>query len=64
MIQDHVGKTGAIHQQITHDFILDVYEKISTVETEEEKRAIIETCRVLSESIGDYLVENEQGEED
>jgi hypothetical protein len=49
-----------VHQEITHDFVLDVYES-SKRETDPDKReAIIETARVLSQSIGDFLVAEDE----
>ena len=67
MIQGHVDKNsimkGNVHQKITHDLVLDIYEA-GVAEPDEEKRAaIIETAKVLSKSIGDYLVETEKDEE-
>ena len=64
MIQSHVDKDNKIahvHQKITHDFVLDIYEQSLHVDDAEKREAIIETARVLSQSIGDYLIdENEQ----
>ena len=64
MIQNHVDKDNKIarvHQKITHDFVLDVYEQCLHEDDAEKREARIETARVLSQSIGDYLIdENEQ----
>jgi len=49
--------TGEIKQQVTHDLVLDVYES-SLQESDPDKReAILATAKVLSENIGDYLVD-------
>jgi Na+/phosphate symporter len=62
MIQQHVDKedsTAIIKTKITHDFVLDVYEKSLSEEDPVARQSIIEAAKVLSESIGDYLVEND-----
>ena len=51
-----------VRHEITHDFVLDVYEKSLEVEDPEAKEAIIKTAKMLSESIGDYIVENTETE--
>ena len=51
---------SVVHQEITHDFVLDVYER-SRLETDPDKKAaIIETAKMLSESIGDFLVAEDE----
>lgn len=64
MIQNHVdkNKVTTVHQKITHDFVLDVYEQGIHEDDPEKREAIIETAKVLSENIGEYLV-NELPEE-
>jgi len=47
-----------VRHEITHDFVLDVYEKSLEEDDPEAKQAIIETAKMLSKSIGDYIVEN------
>ena len=49
---------GEIKQMITHDFVLDVYEKSLSEQDPEKKRAIVETAKILSQNIGTYLVDN------
>lgn len=56
------GNIATIHQKITHDFVLDVYEQSLHEDDAVKREAIIETARVLSESIGDYLTTNETEE--
>ena len=48
---------GALKQKVTHDFVLDVYEQSLTESDEEKKQAIVETAKVLSKNIGNYLVD-------
>ena len=62
MIQHHVDKdqTGTVKQKITHDFVLDVYEKSLSEKDPEAKKAIVETAKVLSKNIGQYLVDMEK----
>jgi hypothetical protein len=50
---------GEVKQQITHDFILDVYETSVGEEDPEVKASIIAACQVLSENLGTYLVEKD-----
>lgn len=48
---------GEVKTQVTHDFVLDVYEQ-SLEETDADKRAaIVATAEVLSRNIGTYLVD-------
>ena len=55
----HDMNIGEVKQQITHDFILDVYETSIGEEDPEIKASIIAACEVLSENLGTYLVEND-----
>ena len=62
MIQNHVDKntkTARVHQKITHDFVLDIYEQSLHVEDQEQRDAIVETARVLSQCIGEFLVNDD-----
>jgi hypothetical protein len=45
-----------VQYEITHDFVLDVYEQSLYEDDPEKKAAIVEAARELSKSIGDYLV--------
>ena len=45
-----------VKQEITHDFILDVYETSIGEEDPEIKASIIAACKVLSENLGTYMV--------
>ena len=49
---------GEIKQMITHDFVLDVYEKSLSEQDPEKRLAIVETAKILSQNIGTYLVDN------
>jgi len=55
----HDMDTVEVKQQITHDFILDVYETSIGEEDPEVKASIIAACEVLSENLGTYLVEKD-----
>ena len=57
--ETHDIATGEVKQQITHDFILDVYETSIGEEDPEVKASIIAACDVLSENLGTYLVEKD-----
>lgn len=57
--ETHDMDTGEMKQQITHDFILDVYETSLGEEDPEIKASIIAACEVLSENLGTYLVEKD-----
>ena len=48
---------GEIKQIITHDFVLDVYEQSLCEEDKDKRDAIVETAKVLSKHIGEYLVD-------
>ena len=66
MIQNHVDKqviNGKVHQKITHDLVLDIYEQGVAEPDEEKREAIIATAKVLSENIGDFLVQSDDAQE-
>lgn len=48
---------GTVKTLVTHDFVLDVYEQSLDEPDENKREAIVQTARVLSESIGTYLVD-------
>ena len=50
---------GEVKQEITHDFILDVYETSVGEDDPEVRASIIAACQVLSENLGTYLVEKD-----
>lgn len=66
MIQGHVdkGKVATVKQKITHDFVLDIYEQSLHVDDPVQREAFVETARVLSENIGEYLVEDDDKQTD
>jgi hypothetical protein len=48
---------GIIHKKITHDYILDLYEKIqSKLISEEEKEKELAVLDILSEHIGEFMI--------
>ena len=51
------AKQGTIKHLVTHDLVLDVYERAQLETDPEAKKAIIATAEVLSKSIGQYLVD-------
>ena len=65
MIQNHVDNTqiATVHQKITHDLVLDVYEQAILEDDPIKREAIIETAKVLSENIGEYLTETPADDE-
>jgi hypothetical protein len=46
-----------VHQKITHDLVLDIYEQALHEDDPIKREAIIETAKILSENVGDYLTE-------
>ncbi len=52
--------TGVVKNKITHDLVLDVYETSREETDPEQKAAIIAAAKVLSENIGEYLIEPEK----
>ena len=65
MIQKHVNElqVATVHQKITHDLVLDIYEQAIHEDDPVKREAIIETAKVLSENIGDYLTETPADQE-
>jgi hypothetical protein len=59
MIQNHEDNTqiATIHQKITHDLVLDIYEQAIHEDDPVKREAIIATAKVLSENIGEYLTD-------
>lgn len=57
MTQPEEITEGEVKQQITHDFILDVYETSIGEEDPQIRDSIIAACKVLSENIGTYLID-------
>jgi len=56
-------RTGVVKHKITPDFILDLYSQYKQLveeEKEEEAMGLKATIDVLSRSIGDYLVVEEE----
>lgn len=49
-----------VEYEITHDFVLDVYEQSLYVDDPVKKAAIVAAAEELSKSIGDFLVRPEQ----
>jgi hypothetical protein len=60
---DKDTKVTTVHQKITHDFVLDIYEQSLHVDDPVKREAIVETARVLSENIGEYLTHDNESEE-
>lgn len=49
-------KEGEVKTKITSDFILDLYDKAKKLKSQEEKRALMKTIKLLSKHIGEYLI--------
>lgn len=47
---------ATVKHLVTHDLVLDVYERAKLETDPDAKKAIIATAEVLSRSIGQYLV--------
>jgi hypothetical protein len=48
---------GIIHKKITHDYILDLYEEITSKKiTEQEKENQLAVLSLLSEHIGEIMI--------
>ena len=45
-----------VKHRITHDFVLEMYEKALDEKDEEVREALMETVKVLSQNIDTYLV--------
>ena len=51
---------GEVKQEVTHDFILDVYETCIGEDDPDVRDSIIAACKVLSENIGTFLVDTKK----
>lgn len=50
-------QTGMIHKKITHDYILDLYEDITSKKIdEEEKQNQLAVLNILSDHIGEFMI--------
>ena len=50
-------QTGLIHKKITHDYILDLYEDLTSKEIEEEeKKNQLAVLSILSDHIGEFMI--------
>ena len=50
-------QTGLVHKKITHDYILDLYEDITSKEIEEEeKKNQLAVLSILSDHIGEFMI--------
>lgn len=56
-INSNKTKKGTVKHLVTHDLVLDVYERALEESDPEARKAIIATAEVLSKSIGQYLVD-------
>lgn len=53
-------ETGTIKHQVTHDFVLDIYERGLQEKDERARKAILATADILSRRIGEYLVDTKK----
>lgn len=58
-MNDDQAQEAIVKHLITHDFVLDIYEQSLEESDPDAKEAIVETARVLSTQIGQYLVTEE-----
>ena len=50
-------QTGLIHKKITHDYILDLYEDITSKKIDEkEKEDQLAVLNILSDHIGEFMI--------
>jgi hypothetical protein len=50
-------QTGMIHKKITHDYILDLYEDISSRKIDKkEKENQLAVLSILSDHIGEFMI--------
>lgn len=54
---DQETTQGEVKTLVTHDFVLDVYEKSLEEQDPDKRAAIVATAEVLSNNIGTYLVD-------
>ena len=50
-------RKGLISCQITHDFVLEIYEKAKRARSEKRKKELLNAAEQLSKHIGKWLVE-------
>tara|TARA_R110002050_G_scaffold40822_4_gene99401 strand:- start:3594 stop:3797 length:204 start_codon:yes stop_codon:yes gene_type:complete len=48
---------SVVAQEITSDFVLEIYEKAKRARTKEKKESLIKVAELLSKNIGSFLVE-------
>ena len=46
-----------VAQEITSDYVLEIYEKAKRARSKEKKEALIKVAELLSKNIGGFLVE-------
>lgn len=46
-----------VAQEITPDFVLEIYEKAKRARSKEKKESLIKVAELLSKNIGSFLVE-------
>ena len=50
-------RKGVVSQEITHDFVLEIYEKAKRARSKKKKDEYIAIAEALSKNIGKWLVE-------
>tara|TARA_B100001094_G_scaffold332987_1_gene407715 strand:- start:1635 stop:1799 length:165 start_codon:yes stop_codon:yes gene_type:complete len=49
-------KKGIIKHKVTHDYILDLYDKAKKLKSKEKKAKMLKEIRKLTRHIGEYVV--------
>ena len=50
-------RKGVVSREITHDYVLEIYEKAKRARSEKKKEEYIAIAETLSKNIGKWLVE-------
>jgi hypothetical protein len=49
-------KKGTVKEKITHDYILDLYEKCRKLKSKKKKSEMLKEIKKLTNHIGDYVI--------
>tara|TARA_Y100001938_G_scaffold146700_1_gene226135 strand:- start:6824 stop:6988 length:165 start_codon:yes stop_codon:yes gene_type:complete len=49
-------KKGIIKHKVTHDYILDLYDKAKKMKDQKKKAKALKNIKILSNHIGEYLI--------
>ena len=57
MIPDNNLRKSIVSQEITSDFVLEIYEKAKKARTKKRKEELHKVAEVLSKNVGKWLIE-------